>query len=592
MSSREDGGALDMAHFTIGHLPLNKRSRTSADEQGESELTSLASVDVDAIVDEVLRDDVEHFALLPEAEGSCRNTNEIKYVIATAELEGENDGEGEGEGGPGALEFDGEYYYYQESEEATNDILNLDQEGSISEDDEDSCADSSDHDDSVSHSSETTSIPLSAAASEMIQEVMNLGPNLYVQKKAADPEANPMDILGPLGFSCPEGLLRADTSAQWAYVKRILLKYVYERPRLGLSTIQDVVQLLERSRKIMVVTGAGISVSCGIPDFRSENGLYARIQREYALPEPECMFDIQFFRIDPEPFYSFARELLPRDEFKASFSHHFIADLERRGQLLRQYTQNIDTLEENAGIKQVIYCHGSFASASCLDCQRKLTFEQFKIALQMDGEVPLCAACSGVIKPDIVFFGEPLPKTFDDHLEVDCTEVDLLLVIGSSMKVHPVSSIPDLIPPHVPQILINRESLDHNFDIELLGDCDIILAELQRLLGRSFDDAQLQERFAHLTNGQNSVSSTFIEPIYHVFPGAKYVEPPGEPFQPTIGDENNLESPVHIEDKGPLAGQGEDGQLFGGDFGGSDDESTIILGAADDDFASKEESSR
>lgn len=590
MSSREDGGVLDMAPSTIGHLPLNKRSRTSAAEQGNVKLTSLASVDVDAIVDEVLRDDVEHFALLPEAEGSRRNTNEIKYVIATAELEGEGGGEEEGESG--ALEFDGEYYYYQESEEVTNDFLTLDQESAISGDDEDSCADGDGHSSPGSPSSETTSIPLSAAASEMIQEVMKLGPNLYVQKKAADPGNNPMDVLGPLGFSFPEGLLRADTSAQWAYVKRILLKYVYERPRLGLSTIQDVVQLLERSRKIMVVTGAGISVSCGIPDFRSENGLYARIQCEYALPEPECMFDIQFFRIDPEPFYSFARELLPCDEFKASFSHHFIAELERRGQLLRQYTQNIDTLEENAGIKRVIYCHGSFSSASCLDCQRKLTFEQFRAALQMDGEVPLCVACSGVIKPDIVFFGEPLPKAFDDHLEVDCHEVDLLLVIGSSMKVHPVSSIPDLIPPHVPQILINRESLDHNFDIELLGDCDIILAELQKLLGRSFDDAQLQERFAHLTNGQSLVSPIFIEPIYHLFPGAKYVELPGEPPRPTTDNEVDLEPPVCIEDKGHLADRGEDVQSFSGNFGDSDDENAITLGTADADFAFKEESSR
>lgn len=356
----------------------------------------------------------------------------------------------------------------------------------------------------------------------MIQEIMRLGPNLYVQGRAADPQADPMMVLATLGLFCPEGLLRADLSAQWSHVRRLLLKYVYERPRLGLSTIQDVVELLGRSKKIMVVTGAGISVSCGIPDFRSENGLYARIQREYALPEPECMFDIQFFRIDPEPFYSFARELFPRGEFRASFAHHFIADLERRGQLLRQYTQNIDTLEEDAGVQRVIYCHGSFASASCLECKRRLGFEQFKLILQADDGVPSCVACSGVIKPDIVFFGEPLPKAFDEHLEVDCSETDLLLVIGSSMKVHPVSSIPDLVPPHIPQILINRESLDHNFDIELLGDCDTILAELQRLLGRRFAQAQLQERFAHLATEQGSTAPRFIEPMYHVFPGAKY----------------------------------------------------------------------
>src|SRR5690606_38726960 len=100
--------------------------------------------------------------------------------------------------------------------------------------------------------------------------------------------------------------------------------------------------------------------------------------------------------------------------------------------------------------------------------------------------IPSCERCDGIVKPDIVFFGESLPKAFDEHLATDCFDTDLVLVIGSSLKVHPVSSIPDLIPPNVPQILINRESLDHNFDIELLGNCDEILAHLFQLLEWKF----------------------------------------------------------------------------------------------------------
>lgn len=133
--------------------------------------------------------------------------------------------------------------------------------------------------------------------------------------------------------------------------------------------------------------------------------------------------------------------------------------------------------------------------------------------------VPTCEKCEGIIKPDIVFFGEPLPKTFDDHLSTDCNETDLVIVIGSSLKVHPVSSIPDLVPPYIPQILINRESLDHNFDIELLGDCDLILAELFRRLGWTLEDPTLADRFQSLL--LQTISSHSIAPNYHLFPGAK-----------------------------------------------------------------------
>lgn len=105
--------------------------------------------------------------------------------------------------------------------------------------------------------------------------------------------------------------------------------------------------------------------------------------------------------------------------------------------------------------------------------------------------VPLCTACpteeKGVIKPDIIFFGEKLPLEFDVSFEADKDKVDLLIVIGSSLKVAPVANLRDKIPAHVPQILINREALQHmnNFDVQLLGYSDIITAELCRRMGWS-----------------------------------------------------------------------------------------------------------
>ena len=106
----------------------------------------------------------------------------------------------------------------------------------------------------------------------------------------------------------------------------------------------------------MILTGAGVSVSCGIPDFRSPNGIYSRLS-EFELDEPQQMFDLEFFRERPEIFYSFAREIFPSN-FIPSPSHYFIKLIEDQGRLLRNYTQNIDTLEQKAGIQNVLQCHG------------------------------------------------------------------------------------------------------------------------------------------------------------------------------------------------------------------------------------------
>lgn len=111
-----------------------------------------------------------------------------------------------------------------------------------------------------------------------------------------------------LGYPLSGAIKILDNHDQWGYVKRFLIKYVYQRPRLEhLTRFDHAVELIKAAKKIIIVTGAGISVSCGIPDFRSENGLYATIRQQYDLPEPECMFDIEYFRVDPSPFFMLAK---------------------------------------------------------------------------------------------------------------------------------------------------------------------------------------------------------------------------------------------------------------------------------------------
>ena len=105
------------------------------------------------------------------------------------------------------------------------------------------------------------------------------------------------------------------------------------------------------STKLFLFTGAGVSVSCGIPDFRSRDGVYARLAVDFPdLPDPQAMFDIHYFRRDPRPFFKFAREIYP-GQFKPSPCHKFIRSVEKHGKLLKNYTQNIDTLEQVKMVK-------------------------------------------------------------------------------------------------------------------------------------------------------------------------------------------------------------------------------------------------
>lgn len=182
----------------------------------------------------------------------------------------------------------------------------------------------------------------------------------------------------------------------------------------------------------------------------------------------------------------------------------FIKLLEKHGKLLRNYTQNIDTLERCASIERVVECHGSFSMATCTKCGHKVTADAIRETV-LAQKIPLCEKChpdsppsvattdtggtdftklvaSGIMKPDIVFFGEGLPDLFHEAMTEDKSKCDLLLVIGSSLKVRPVALIPSSLPPEVPQILINREPLPHcHFDVELLGDCDVIINHLCQL---------------------------------------------------------------------------------------------------------------
>ncbi|XP_017279845.1 NAD-dependent protein deacetylase sirtuin-1 [Kryptolebias marmoratus] len=314
-----------------------------------------------------------------------------------------------------------------------------------------------------------------------------IGSYSFIQQhiRETDPRAILRDLL-------PETILPPDLDDMtlWQIIINIS-EPPKRKKRKDINSLEDVVRLLHESKRILVLTGAGVSVSCGIPDFRSRDGIYARLAVDFPdLPDPQSMFDIEYFRRDPRPFFKFAKEIYP-GQFQPSPCHRFISMLDKQGKLLRNYTQNIDTLEQVAGVQRIIQCHGSFATASCLVCKHKVDCEAIREEV-FHQVVPRCPRCPdiplAIMKPDIVFFGENLPEMFHRAMKQDKDEVDLLIVIGSSLKVRPVALIPNSIPHEVPQVLINREPLPHlNFDVELLGDCDGIINELCHRLGADFE---------------------------------------------------------------------------------------------------------
>lgn len=193
-------------------------------------------------------------------------------------------------------------------------------------------------------------------------------------------------------------------------------------------------KLIKDAQRIAVLTGAGISTNAGIPDFRGPRGLY--VTRQY---DPEKVFDIGYFARDPKPFYEFARDFIGLEEkIKPTAAHYFLAQLESLGKLIGIVTQNIDSLHQSAGSKNVFEMHGSFQKSYCRSCQKFFTFAVLKEKMLTE-VVPTCD-CGGVIKPDIVFFGEGV-KHFEDAVEL-AQRSDLFLVIGTSCVVQPAAQIP------------------------------------------------------------------------------------------------------------------------------------------------------
>jgi NAD-dependent deacetylase len=244
----------------------------------------------------------------------------------------------------------------------------------------------------------------------------------------------------------------------------------------GDGSVERLAELIRDSHCTVALTGAGISVPSGIPDFRSPGtGLWENV-------DPMEVAHIDVFRRDPKRFWSYYR---PRfgmlSDKEPNAAHAALAELESRGLLDAVVTQNIDRLHHKAGSRRVIEVHGTIETSSCLDCGESYTLELVEGLFDEEG-VARCRGCNGAVKPDVVLFGELLPQRAMDEAAVLAAGAQLLLCIGSSLEVYPVAGLPQVTRSSGGRVAIVTKGptpYDGDADIRLDGD---VVHELESLL--------------------------------------------------------------------------------------------------------------
>ncbi len=198
-------------------------------------------------------------------------------------------------------------------------------------------------------------------------------------------------------------------------------------------------KIKEHSGRVTILTGAGVSTPSGIPDFRSPNGIYSKY-------DPQELFGLDNFISNPAYFYKFALEnIFTMRDAKPNIVHHMIAKLESLHLVKGVITQNIDMLHERAGSVNLAEVHGSIKQGHCLSCGKVyLLDEMYNRALNANDKVARCD-CGGVIKPDIVFFGELLPDSEIRKAYDMLEESTLIIAMGTSLAVYPAASFPNVV---------------------------------------------------------------------------------------------------------------------------------------------------
>ncbi len=231
--------------------------------------------------------------------------------------------------------------------------------------------------------------------------------------------------------------------------------------------------LLRNARRIVALTGAGISTPSGIPDFRSEGtGLWSR-------DEPLEVASLSTFRTHPEKFYNWFHPLVSQIfEAAPNPAHIALAALEHAGYLHATITQNIDMLHQKAGAQHVIEMHGTLDTLSCAGCFHQYNHRHYLPSFLSDRRIPHCPDCGAILKPDVILFGEQLPQKAWLAAQREAQQCDLFIVIGSSLEVLPVAGLPmQAIDRGAHLIIINQLQtyLNVRADVTIADNVSIII---------------------------------------------------------------------------------------------------------------------
>ena len=227
-------------------------------------------------------------------------------------------------------------------------------------------------------------------------------------------------------------------------------------------------ELIRESRSTVALTGAGVSVPSGIPDFRTpETGLWANV-------DPMEVAHIDVFESDPARFWSYYRPRFQSlGDKRPNAAHEVLAELERRGLLEGVITQNIDRLHRAAGSRNVVEVHGSIETSTCRQCGAGFDLEQVEELFDAAG-VAFCSSCDGPVKPDVVLFGELLPEEAISRARDLAVGAELMVCVGSSLAVHPVAALPQLTLERGGRLaIVTKGATPYDGDAELKLDGEV-----------------------------------------------------------------------------------------------------------------------
>jgi NAD-dependent deacetylase len=244
------------------------------------------------------------------------------------------------------------------------------------------------------------------------------------------------------------------------------------------AAIEDAAELFRKAKRVVALTGAGISTPSGIPDFRSEGtGLWSH-------DEPMEVASLSTFRTHPERFFQWFRPLAGQIlNAEPNAAHKALADMQSPSREITVVTQNIDLLHQKAGSKKVVEMHGSVRTMSCTECFKKFETKLFVRDFIENGIIPKCLSCNGILKPDVILFGEQLPQMAWFDAQRAARQCDLMLVAGSSLEVLPVAGLPmQALDRGAHLIIINNTPtyLNVRADVVLMQDVSTTLPEIAK----------------------------------------------------------------------------------------------------------------